>query len=308
MSRKEKIVSSEEQGGVEPDSVFDFLYHDSRRIASFLSQFDDNGLLTGLTQGDTVSKGAKRSKRVGLGGDVALLGGGKLEFEVGPGEVGTQTLERVYDPFWANARFFLDVLVERNMIQRGLATAEIGQFVLVKGWLTVLDLAMFKEAWKLPSLQRKIREGAAPKTKGSMTAAQREAVKEQKDNANLMLEMMQIMPHSVHASLLTSGEDRTAMVWCTLKEDYLVTPASDLTLAHGDTLPGEWAMVGVLSARPEYTTIDTDNLQFDDDLPGMMQSVVGKASKTIAPIVRLALGRPRAAHAITPLLIFREVS
>lgn len=115
MSKNEVTASAAAQDEAEPDSVYDFLYHDSRRIASFLSQFDENGLLTGLTQGDSVSKGAKRSKKIGLGGDVALLGGGKVEFEVGPGEVGSQTLERVYDPFWTNARLFLDVLTERNL-------------------------------------------------------------------------------------------------------------------------------------------------------------------------------------------------
>jgi len=306
MSKSVEKVSNEEQGGAEPDSVFDFLYHDGRRIASFLSQFDKNGLLTGLTQGDSLSKGAKRSKKIGIGGDVALIGGGKVELEVGPGEVGSQTMERVYDPFWANARLFLDVLTERNMLQRDLRAADIGQFVLAKGWLTVLDLAMFKDAWKLPTIQRKVKEGAYAKPKSTMTSAQKAELKEQKENADMMLEMIQIMPHSVHASMITSVEDQASLLWCTLKEDNLVTPASDLTLAHGATMPGEWAIVGVLSARPEYLTPDPNNL-VDNSEPGVMQSVVGQVSKTIAPIVRVALGRPAAAHAVTPLLIFREV-
>ncbi len=93
MSKKGEIVSAEEQGEAAPDSVFDFLYHDSRRIASFLSQFDANGLLTGLTQGEGVAKGARRSKKFGFGAQAPLLGGGNLEFEIGPGETGAQTRE-----------------------------------------------------------------------------------------------------------------------------------------------------------------------------------------------------------------------
>lgn len=49
MSKKGEAASAKEQGEPAIDSVFDFLYHDSRRIGSFLSQFDESGLLTGIT-------------------------------------------------------------------------------------------------------------------------------------------------------------------------------------------------------------------------------------------------------------------
>lgn len=305
MSKKGEIVSAEGQDEPESASVFDFLYHDSRRVASYLSQFDNSGLLTGVTQSENSAKGTKRGKRLGLGGNTPL-GGGSIELELGPGETGSEGMVRVYDPFWANAMQFLDVLEVRGMLQRDLSKADIGQFVLVKGWLSVLDLAMFKDAWKLPSVQKKVKEGAFPKIKSTMTQAQKAEIREQKDNADLMLEMIQIMPHSVHASLLSSDED-PQLLWCTLKEDYLVTPASDLTLAHGATMPGEWAIVGILSAKPDYLTMDMGD-GVDESAPGVMQSVVGQVAKTIAPIVRVALGRPAAAGAITPLLIFREVT
>ncbi|MBC7160115.1 MAG: hypothetical protein H5U21_08725, partial [Porphyrobacter sp.] len=181
MPKSDEIASTEEQGEAESGSVFDFLYHDHRRIASFLSQFDVNGLLTGLTQGEGVTKGAKRSKRLGVGAQAPLVGGGSLDFEIGPGEAGSQTLERIYDPFWVNARQFLDVLTERDMIQRDISAANMGEFVLAKGFLSVLDLVMFKEAWKLPSLQRMIKAGMGlEKPMGNMTAVQKAAAKEQK--------------------------------------------------------------------------------------------------------------------------------
>jgi hypothetical protein len=307
MSSKDVTASNEEQDEAAPDSVYDFLYHDSRRIASFLSQFDNNGLLTGLTQGDSVSKGAKRSKKIGIGGDVPIIGGGNIEFELGPGEVGSQTLERVYDPFWTNARLFLDVLTERNMIHRDLDAANIGQFVLATGYLSIQDLAMFKEAWKAPSVQRMVKGGTlAGKKTGNMTAAQKAEAREQQANTDLFLDMIQVMPHSVHARLLTSGEG-ASLVWCTLNQEHLVAPASDITLTYGATMAGEWSIVGILSAAPEYLTPDL-NQQFDAENFGLMESIVGQLSKLLAPIVRVSLGRPAAAHAMTPLLIFREVA
>lgn len=301
-------VSQAAQGAAEHNSVFDFLYHDSRRIASFLSQFDNNGLLTGITQGESVAKGAKRSKKVSIGGDVPIMGGGSLEFEIGPGETGSQSLERAYDPFWANARQFLDVLTERNMIQRDISAANIGQFILATGYLSIRDLAMFKEAWKLQSIQRKVKAGNGGSQKAAnFTAAQKAAVREEQENTSLFLDMIQIMPHAVHAQLITSEEANARLVWCTLNQEYLVSPASDIALAYGDMMAGEWSILGVLSAHPEYLTPDF-NQQFDAENFGLTESIVGQISKMLAPIVRLALGRPSAAYAITPLLIFREVA
>lgn len=308
MSKSEPKASREGRGELEHDSVFDFLYHDSRRIASFLSQFDDNGLLTGLTKGESVGKSAKRAKKIGFGGDVALLGGGKVEFELGPSEGGSESLERVYDPFWANARLFLDVLTDRGMVNRDLSSAPIGQFVLVKGWLSVLDIVMFKEAWKLPSLQRMIRSGMGPtKPNANMTSAQKAAAKEERDQAEMILDLVQIMPHAVHASLLSS-DGQGQMLWCSLREEYMVTPASELVLMHGVQLPGEWAILGVMSAHADFAGIEQVNVPADTAPVGLMNSMVGQASNAIAPLVRLALGRPGAASGVTPLLIFREVA
>jgi hypothetical protein len=72
-------------------------------------------------------------------------------------------------------------------------------------------------------------------------------------------------------------------------------------------MSGEWSIVGILSADPEYLTPDL-NQQFDTENFGLMESIVGQLSKLLGPVVRVALGRPAAAHAITPLLIFRDVA
>lgn len=308
MSKKNEIKSVEAASESRAkNSVFDFLYHDNRRIASYLAQLDELGHLQQITRTD--QSGEAEGRNTTTAGNLGIPGalGGKIESGTEAGSTHSETSQRTYDPFWANAIRFLDLLTERGMIQRDLTSADIGQFVLAKGSLTVLDLAMFKDAWKLPSVQRKVMEGAFQKPKSTMTTAQKAEVREQKENAELMLDMIQIMPHSVHASMITSGNDQAHLLWCTLKEEYLVTPAADMTLAHGATMPGEWAILGILSAKPEYQTHDP-NGSADDGAPGVMQSVVGQVSKTIAPIVRLALGRPAAAHAVTPLLVFREVS
>lgn len=312
MSKNGLTVSNEEPDGAEQDSVFDFLYHDSRRVASFLSQFDANGLLTGLTQGESVAKGAKRSKKFGLGGDVPLVGGGKLEFEVGPGEVGSQTLERAYDPFWTNARLFLDVLTERNMIQRDITKARMGQIALVTGSLIVADMKMLQSIWGLPGVQRFIAASAAPEMGQDDSPGnrqQRRAKGHSKpsgpalpDEVQLMIDILPHLPHSGHLHIVTDD----FAVWAAADESSIVGQLSDLILKHGAKVAGRWSMLGILDALP----FDESEMLSGMEMirTGMTGESIANAGLNIAPSIRQALGRPLLSYGMTPLLVFREVA
>jgi hypothetical protein len=51
-----------------------------------------------------------------------------------------------------------------------------------------------------------------------------------------MLELMTVLPHTVHASIMTEHET----IWANLREEFMVTPSSELVLTHGnsgDTIP-----------------------------------------------------------------------
>lgn len=313
MSKNELTVSSEEQGGAEPNSVFDFLYHDSRRIGSFLSQFDANGLLTGLSQSEGVTKGAKRSKRFGVGAQAAVIGGGNLEFEIGPGETGSQTLERAYDPFWTNALTFLDFLEERQLIQPDIEQAALGQFVLTRGRLTILDLTMFKDAWALDTIQRAVRAGSTPTAPEGNRRERRSQGRNVPQNqmpsdADIALELMRILPHTVHATITTGTTDT---MWAVLRSEFMVTPPAELVLSHGSGMPGEWAMLGILNGRPDFgeTEFQQQLATMAQTLPaGLVSSGVGMMMQLLSPLIRTTLGRPESAYAVTPLLVFRKVA
>lgn len=314
MSKNDVTASQEEQGGAGPDSVFDFLYHDSRRIGSFLSQFDNNGLLTAINQGESASRNARRGWSVELGGDVPLLAGAKVAVERAPGEGGSETFERSYDPFWTNAVAFLDILTERGMIMPQLENANLGQFVLVRGWLSILDLAVFKHAWELKTVQQAIRAGAQNNSSEVSGNRQERRAQARQQNAprmprdeDMTMELMTILPHTVHATIMTEYET----VWANLRDEFMVTPSSEILLTHGASLPGEWAMLGVLSARPDFGAQEhqTRMAELGSALPpGVLNSAIGQLMATFSPLIRTALGRPMGAYAVTPLLIFREVS
>lgn len=285
-------------------SVLDFLYHDSRRIGSFLSQFEGDGHLQQFTRTKSGQRGRIRSRNSRVKGTVALLGG-QFDAKVDTSLSMNEGYSRVFDPYWANARAFLNHVEDHEMLKRDIALAEIGQFIIAKGHLSILDVTMLKHAWKAPSIQRRVLGANGNNKQSNMTSAQKNAAREEKENSELMLDMMQLMPHSVHSSLITQ-EESPALVWGSLAEEYLVTPASEIVLAHGAVLPGIWSFVGIMTALPDYGVQGPDDS--DDVEIGVLQSLVGQISKKLAPIVRMTMGRPSFAYAVTPLLIFREVA
>jgi len=194
------------------------------------------------------------------------------------------------------------------MIRREIDEANIGQFVLVSGFLNIQDLSMLKDAWKLPSIQKIVKNGATSgKKQTSMTAAEKKEAAELQNNIDMFFEMIQIMPHSVHARILTGDENAARLIWSSLDPNCLVSPATDIALTYGQMMAGEWSALGILSARPEFLAPDFSQT-FDAEDFGLTESLVGQMSSILAPLVRVSLGRPAAAFAITPLMIFREVA
>src|SRR5436305_1846102 len=109
------------------DSVYDFLYVDARRIAVFLSQFEQYGHLTSLTR--TVSETSSAS------GGVSVVA---AKLDTAASEQSSQT--RQFDPQWLVPLAFLDKADQRGMIVRDLGDARIGQLVLISGRLAMFDL------------------------------------------------------------------------------------------------------------------------------------------------------------------------
>jgi hypothetical protein len=100
-------------------------------------------------------------------------------------------------------------------------------------------------------------------------------------------------------------------VWANLREEFMVTPPSELVLTHGTSMPGEWAMLGILSGRPDHGHIEHQQklAEMGSALPpGVMNSAIGLLAQQMAPMIRMALGRPANAYAVTPILVFREVT
>lgn len=308
LSEELKNPSIEALDERDADSVFDFLYYDAARIASLLSQFDPSGHLTSITQGERAHRNKQENVTLETEGSVAVIKGGITKETNGGAEYGRES-QRVYDPRWANALAFLDYLEEKNLLQRDLESARIGQLVLFSGSLSLFDMGIFRRMWDLPALKILfLAEGQQPNRQERRKSA---ATNKQPPNeAELALELLTILPHSTQAAVST--EHRS--VWTSLREENMTISASDLLMKHGLTIAGNWSIVGVLDALP-----DGPDYRPEDDKPSLLelkQVVAGSRlgffgaslAPHLVPPVRQLLGRPSTSYGFTPLLLFREIA
>lgn len=317
MSQNDEIAFDAEHDAQSTASVYDFLYHDARRINSFIAQIDPSGHLTSLKQTESAESGSGMKSSANVSGNVVVArGGAAIEDQRTAAE--RESLERTYDPLWTNSLTLLDMLDERGMIRSGLNSARIGQFVKLSGSLAVTDLTLWKGLWSLPALRELITEDTTAerkaalanrderrRTRGIKTSAPQKSVLEHQADAGLALVGM--LPHTIQARLAST--EGTA--WCSLREDGLVVSASDLTLKHGVTVAGRWTMVGVLDALPEMDAAGIPTGAAIEDIKNsaaLTASPFGDLMQSLTPAIRALLGRPPQAYGMTPLVIFRTVT
>ncbi|MGP4749878.1 DUF6414 family protein [Agrobacterium pusense] len=314
---KSNDQSNGEQDQQEENSVFDFLYYDVSRIASFLSQFDDSGHMTELRRSESaVSKSQKAGTMEFKASILAASGGGKDELRT---EKSAERLnQRSYDPRWVNALSFLDYADQAQLLNRDIETSSIGQLVLFKGELSLFDMGLLKNVWSMPTAKKHMIAGAGQTDQSGSTASlnRRErrkssatAKNDAASEAALGLELMSVLPHSVQVAV-SSDE---SSVWTTLREENLTVSPSDLFMKHGMCIDGEWAIVGILDAHPDY---DLEGLeaggvplkQAKQMLAAMrLGGFAALIGTQFTDVVRQLLGRPAQSYGFTPLLIFREL-
>lgn len=319
MSKKLEKASDLERDERATASVYDFLYHDVRRVGSFISQFHASGLLQSIKETDATGENRASKSGASAGGGLPGIARGQAQFEDQAGSERREASERTYDPLWQNARALLDFLDKHDMIGRTFQVAHIGQFVLASGSLTIMDLPLLKGMWALPAIKKAIAGGAGLASTSVSPARNRSERRKTEattpvsphaanmESIEALLSILALLPHAVQARLqANSGET----VWCSLNEDSLVVSSSDLILKHGLSVAGTWNILGVLDALPDTDASGTPTSSAIEGLIGsatLEDSPFGQIMGAIAPVVR-TLGRPGHAHGITPLMIFREVT
>jgi hypothetical protein len=308
MSKTSKGRSKEEESVHGNDSVFDFLYHDSRRIQSFLAQFEELGHTQQLRHTAAAARSKGMRHGASAGGEIPLIAKGQANMERTSSAEGRETLERTYDPFWSNARSFLDFLADADILI-ALDQARIGNLVQVTGRLIMIDLLMIQRMIQVPVLRelllsREVTQAVNNIEKTGLSsaglAAKEMSTREMTTTAfNYHAELLSLVSSAIHCHIF--GDNFA--VWAILNESDLVPSASSLMLKHGVRIEGDWTIVGILDALPgraEFT---------DENLGAMIPMIgaVGTLAIQIAQYTRNNFGRPAASGGLTPLLIFRQI-
>ncbi|NTG98914.1 hypothetical protein G6L95_06650 [Agrobacterium rhizogenes] len=298
-------------------SVFDFLYYDATRIASFLAQFQSFGHATQVTAGEQASQASRDTQKTEIAGSVKIAKGA-WEDTSETSKQYLQQFNKTYDPRWANALAFLDYLEQKKLLNRDIGSAAIGQIALITGDLSIFDLNILQKMWALPSVKKTILAGARTdaavnragnrQERRKAEASNRKSVADELPQMELALELLTVLPHAIQAAVSTDA----ASAWCSLREDSITVSSSDLFMKHGLTITGEWALVGILDASPDDQTEIQSGVTVEAARQAIAGSKLGMAGFAIAPAlvqpVRTMLGRPATSYGVTPLLIFREIS
>ena len=268
-------------GPSEKSSVYDFLYHDPRRIASFLAQFTQHGHVESLSRSESTAEATTdKSVLTGRAG-VPAVGSVGGSGETTTSESKEEALTTTYDPLWANALALLDHLTQHELIHRDITRASSGQFVLTQGELDIVNLGTLRAAWAENPIRKLV-------FSGSMSKGERAQM-------DAGFSFIKLLPHSIQAVL--RGE---IAVWCCLRSDGMTTPADDLLLKHGATVSGRWSLLGILDALP-------DSAAPAEDPPVGPEGNMGTVMRALAPTAREVLGRPPDHYGVTPVLILREI-
>lgn len=296
----------------ESGSVYDFLYHDARRIAAFLAQFETYGVLQGVKSHESVGRTSATKAAATAGIDFANLAKGGMAVDGTVTDDERDAAERTYDPLWRNATALLDYLSERNLINRKIENARIGQFVLVTGTLAAFDIGMLREIWKLPAIKKAITEAASRQDPAQSEQTNRhdrrkaglKSSNKTSSETEAALELIPLLPHSVQGTI--TSNDSTA--WFNFREESLVISSSELFLKHGIGIAGTWTAIGILDALPQPDELSIEYYAIEQMIAGASLGGAMSQMGQLAIMARLMLGRPYSSYGITPLMVFREVS
>lgn len=189
----------------------------------------------------------------------------------------------------------------KGILNRDVHSSSVGQLVLIRGSLRIKDLGLLEKLWDKPAIKKSMRASEpshAPQQNRATRRAQ-DAIKpvpKMPTGIDMFQDMISALPHTIQAEV---GDD--ARGWCILRPEGLTGISSDFALMFGGSIPGSWALVGILDAKPDAYV----------QAPLVQTTSLDQAIDAILPhletISRQFLGRPATAFGVTPLAIFRQV-
>lgn len=309
MSTKQKRKFAKAADGQKDDLVFDFLYFDTERIASFLAQLNDFGQLQSISNNENIKENTSstmfKSGKVGAG----VFSAG-LESNRTNGLEQNKNLNTVYDARWLNALNFLDIAEQKELINKDIKTSQIGQLVLFSGNVFIYDSSITSGIFKQEKITQQLfnNPDSSNRRERRKNAAIKAPVSYKMNDLKFGIELSNAIPDCIQFSM-RNGDIQT---WSSLDQKNMTIKPLDLLLKHGLNISGNWSVIGILDAEP--TLSDKDALadlaeNIDDHQLQVFPfskhcEFVGRYTSSL---VRRYYGKPNSSYGLTPLLIFRSV-
>ena len=282
----------------DPDSVYEFLYRNTKRIDLLLAQFEGVGspkehtYKEGREHADSEKEGSKAELKAGFG--VGPLASVEVKAGADSGDSSVEKTDKswatVYDQDSINTLRLFDHLRERRMIQEDPEKARIGQLILYSGSLALYDYSLFHRMLETPTWRSKFEEGMRKfhASHGSKGTEASDIISTVSDTLKSVPDYLGFILRSGDISLsgsLNRGDIGKSM------QSILVTYQSESV--------GNWNMIGFLDEIPVKNLPEEMNFQ---------GNIITVLLKTFHHQFFSLAGRPNESYAVTPLMIYRKAN
>ncbi|MCK4089671.1 hypothetical protein HCY66_06170 [Acinetobacter radioresistens] len=265
------------------ESIFDFFYLDNPKIKSFYAQLNGLGALNALKNISQIGDTRKMEATLGM----PAVTGGKMAND----HTVNTTSEHLYDGIPTMPREMINRLDELGFIQRELSPENLGDLVLVQGYLNITDIEVMKGVID-PTIQFSL--NSMPNT----TAAHKDKRKKFEETLRPVIDFLKNVPFALSCNLFVPPEegDELTQVWMSLAREDMSSVIHDINFKHGEKLAGKWYVLGVLDAIPNH--MDESKITLPNS--GEMEQF----KKAMSEMMKL-FGRDDHAYGMTPIAIFR---
>ncbi|WP_152522097.1 DUF6414 family protein [Sphingobium quisquiliarum] len=265
--------------------VYDFLYADHEKVASILSQLEDDGALK-----ETAIRAQKgKDQRVGFSAKISGLGG-----EIGNNRGLQYEVRQTYDPLWRNSRKLIEHIGESQQDPE----FSVGSMCIMEGDLIAFDQSVFSKLMAAESMRDFIASGITAGADDKRSAQKQ--VQEKRKEAEIIQKYIATLGLSIQFVFCAFQSG----FWFNINRDYLYLHETDIPLKYPITISGKWRVLGIVDALPgdQFSLDHLDEAGASPHIPGMITHLA-----QLIGVTAVSFGRPLASYGLKPLAIFREV-
>ncbi|HHD7737804.1 MULTISPECIES: DUF6414 family protein [Providencia] len=281
-------------------SLYDFIYLDKPRIYTLLAQLSIDGVQQSLKKINGEKSAETTEKKMEGKGNLGVAAGAVASSHKTT-EDASELIESMHDVSWSSPMQLLDVLSELNIIHRGTDGANIGSVILARGGIRIFDVISLRKAipvlGALAGFQQN-NSNLPPKAK----KAKRSKVDihdieiEAGVTIGMMSGLLDLVDDSLQVDLFEHNGNQT---WMTLSSSGMTINSSDLALKYGSQIPGEWYVIGIVDALPDWESGQFMNIPED-------MNPLKSGLYEMLDSIRNSMGRRAGSYGVTPLMVFRK--